>query len=126
MWYRDRKIARDDSGRKIKPTGFIYLTGSNFREDKGDLTMRSCLQDAFNNSAPRIGKYINNLELYRKFPPTRVKDTKMSEIYYTSGVRSVMKVTPLSLIEIEPWGAASILRIVNDGVYICTCLFISD
>ena len=31
-----------------------------------------------------------------------------------------MKVTPVSGIEREPWGAASILRRVNDGVYICT------
>ena len=32
-----------------------------------------------------------------------------------------MKVTPLFLIEIEPWGAACFLRKVNDGVYICIC-----
>ena len=32
-----------------------------------------------------------------------------------------MRVTPVSGIERETWGAASIPRIVNDGVYICTC-----
>ena len=30
MWDRDRKIARDYFGRKIKSTGFIYLPGSIF------------------------------------------------------------------------------------------------
>ena len=32
-----------------------------------------------------------------------------------------MKTTPVSGIEREYWGAASILRRVNYGVYICTC-----
>ena len=32
-----------------------------------------------------------------------------------------MNVTPVSAIERVAWGAASILRIVNDGVSICTC-----
>ena len=27
MWDRDRKIARDNFGRKRKSTGFIYLPG---------------------------------------------------------------------------------------------------
>ena len=31
-----------------------------------------------------------------------------------------MNVTPVSGIDRLPWGAASILRTVNDGVYICT------
>ena len=34
---------------------------------------------------------------------------------------SVMKVTPVPGKEIEPCGAASIIRIVNYEVYICTC-----
>ena len=83
--------------------------------------MMSCLQDAVNNSVPRIGKYINKLEFYRQCPPRRVKDTKMSEIENNSSVRYVMRVTPVSGIEREPWGAACILRKVNYGVYICTC-----
>ena len=45
-------------GRKRKSTGFIYLPGSKFREAEGDLTMRSCLQDAVMNYDPRIRKYI--------------------------------------------------------------------
>ena len=45
----------------------------------------------------------------------------MSEIENTSCVRNVTRFTPVSGIERETWGAASILRRVNDGVYICTC-----
>ena len=61
MWDRDRKIARDHFGRKIKSAGFIYLPGSKFREAEYHLTMSSCLQDAVIHSSPRIGKYINKL-----------------------------------------------------------------
>ena len=46
----------------------------------------------------------------------------MSEIENTSSVRNFMRVTLVSGIEIERWGTASIIRRVNDGVYICTCL----
>ena len=88
--------------------------------------MRSCLQDAVINSVPRIGKYINKLGLYRQCPPRIVKDKKMSEIQNTSCVRNVMRVTTVSGIEIEPWEVASILRRVNDGVYICTSSVRSD
>ena len=83
--------------------------------------IRSCLQDTVINSAPRIGYYIKTLEFYRQFPPIRVKDTKFSEIENTSCVRNVMRVSPVYGIEREPWGAARIMRKVNDGVYICTC-----
>ena len=88
--------------------------------------MRSCLQDAVINYYPRIGNYIDKLELYRQCPPRIVKDTIMSEIENTSYVRNVMRMTPVSGIEKEPWGAVSILRTVNDVVYICTCSVISD
>ena len=83
--------------------------------------MRSCLEDAVINFTPRIGKYINKLELYRQCPPIRVKDIKMSEIENTSCVINFMRVTPVSGIEREPWGAACIIRKVNYGVCICTC-----
>ena len=56
MWYRDRKVARDHLCRKRKPTEFIYLPGSKFREADGHLNMSSCLQDSGINSYPRIGK----------------------------------------------------------------------
>ena len=64
MWDRDQKIARENFRRKIKSIGFIYLTGSILRVSEGNLTMRSCLQDDVVTSAPRIGKYINKLEVY--------------------------------------------------------------
>ena len=34
-----------------------------------------------------------------------------------------MNVTPVLVIEQVVWGAASILRRLNDGVFICTCSF---
>ena len=88
--------------------------------------MSSCLQDDVINSAPRIGNFINKLELYRHFPPRRVKDSHISEIENSSCVRNVMKVTPVLGIERVAWGAASILITVNDGVFICTCNVKSD
>ena len=61
MWDRDWKIARDNFGRKIKSTGYIYLPGSKYREADGHLKLRSCLQYAVINSSLRIGKYVNKL-----------------------------------------------------------------
>ena len=98
MWDRDRKIARVNSSRKIKSTGFNYLLGSKIGEAEGHLTMWSCLQDVVISSAPRIGKYINKLEFYRQFPPRTVKDSKIYEIENNSCMRSVMKVNPVSRI----------------------------
>ena len=66
MWYRDKKIERDNSGKKRKSTGFIYIPGSKLREAEGLLLMRSCLQDAVINYAPRIGKYMYKHDLYRQ------------------------------------------------------------
>ena len=93
MQDRDRKITRESFGRKRKPTGFIYLPGSKFREDEVNLSMRSRLKGAVINSAPSIGKYIKKHEFYRQCPPRIVKDTNIFEIENTSCVRSVMKVT---------------------------------
>ena len=81
----------------------------------------SYLQYADINSAPRIGKFINKLELYNQCPPRRVKDTNMSEIENFLCVKHVINVTPSLHIEREPWGFISILIKVNDGVYICSC-----
>ena len=63
IWNRDRNIARDNFSRKRRSTGFIYLIGSKSCEAEIHLTMSSCLQDAVINSAPRIVKYINKMEL---------------------------------------------------------------
>ena len=59
MFDSGRKVGKYNFGRKRKATGCIYLPGSRFRETEGHLSMRSCLQDAVINSAPRIGKFIN-------------------------------------------------------------------
>ena len=66
MFDRDRKMANNNFGRKRKTAGCIYLTGSDFCEAEGHLSMRSCLQDAVINSDPRIEKYINKQELQRQ------------------------------------------------------------
>ena len=55
-----------------------------------------------------------------------MKYTKVFEIENTSCVKNVMRVTPVFGIYREPWGAACILRKVNDGVYICICNVKSD
>ena len=46
MLDRDTKVARQNFGRKRKPTGCIFLPGSGFSEAEGKLKIRSCLQDA--------------------------------------------------------------------------------
>ena len=96
MFDRDRKMAKDNFGRKIKATGCIYLPGSDFREAGGYLSMSSCLQDAVINSDPRIGNFIDKQELNRQCPPRRVKDSNISGIENTSCVRNVMEVTTVS------------------------------
>ena len=94
MFDRDRKMAKDNFGRKRKATGCLYLSWSGFREAKGHFSMRSCLQDAVINSIPIIGNFMNKQELCRQFPPRRVRDSNISEIENNSCVRNVMKVTP--------------------------------
>ena len=121
MLDRDTKVARQNFGRKRNPTGCIFLSGSGLRDAKGNLNMRSCLQDAVINSAPRIGNFINKQELYRQCPPRRVKNSHISEIEDYACVGNVMNITPVLGIEEVKWGAASILKTVIDGVYICVC-----
>ena len=84
------------------------------------MKLRSSLHDAIINSAPMIGKYVNKHELYRQFPPRRVKETNMNEIENSSCVINVMTVTPILEIEREKWDPNSILRNFNYGFYICT------
>ena len=66
MWYRDMKKPRQNFERKIKPTGYIYLPGSQLIEAQRHLTLISCLHSSIINSPPGIGKYKNKHELYRK------------------------------------------------------------
>ena len=53
------KRKREHFGGEIKPTGFIYLTVSKFRQAESDLKLISCLHDAVINAAQCIGKFIN-------------------------------------------------------------------
>ena len=55
-----------------------------------------------------------------------MKDSHISEIKNSSCVKNVMNMTPVLGIERVAWDAASILRTVNDGVFICTCNVKSD
>ena len=81
--------------KKIKLTGYIYLSGYKYPDDEGHLNLRSCLNYAVINSAPRIGKYISTLELYNTFPHKIVKDTNMIEIGHSLCVRNIMNTTPV-------------------------------
>ena len=68
MWDRDRKMAKENFGRKRKATGFIFLPGSDFREAEGHLSMRSCLQDAFINSFPQDWKIYRQTGIVQTVP----------------------------------------------------------
>ena len=50
-----------------------------------------------------------------------MKNSHISEIEDSACVINFVNITPVSGIEEVAWGAASILRRVNDGVFICTC-----
>ena len=50
----------------------------------------------------------------------------MTVIEDNSCVINVMRLNTVDRIEREHWGAASIIRIVDDGFYIFTCSFRSD
>ena len=79
MWDRNMKKPRQIIWIKRKPTGYIYLTGFQFRKAEGHLKLRSCLHDTIIKSAPRIGKYINKNELYSQCTPQIVKATNMNK-----------------------------------------------
>ena len=57
----------------------------------------------------------------RQCPPRRVNNLHISEIEDSTCVRNVMNITPVLGIEEVAWGSVSIMRRVNDGVYICVC-----
>ena len=63
MWDRDMKITKYNFVRKRKPTGYICLPVSRYREAEGYLKPRPCFQDTVINYASRIGKYTNKLEM---------------------------------------------------------------
>ena len=55
------KKIKDHFGKTGKETGYIYLPGSQYREAEDYLKLGLYLQDAFINSLPIFGKYINTL-----------------------------------------------------------------
>ena len=56
MWERDWIIIEDNFGIKIKPTRYIYLTGSKYHEAEGHLKLIFYLQEDVINYALRIVK----------------------------------------------------------------------
>ena len=68
MFDRDRKMAKDNFGRKRKATGCIYLPRSVFREAEGHLSMRSCLQDAVIKSCPKNWKVYEQIGIVHTVP----------------------------------------------------------
>ena len=79
MWDRGMKRKMEILSKR-KSNGYIHLHGSKYSDAEGNLIPRSCLQDAITNSALRIGKHINKIELYNQCPTIIVKDKHISEI----------------------------------------------
>ena len=55
-----------------------------------------------------------------------MKYINITEIESSSPVINAIIVTPVLNTEREQWGTCSVLRKVNDGVYICSCSVISE
>ena len=51
-WYRSMIKSRTNLVRKINPTGYIFIPGSQFYEAEVHLNLRSCLYDSIINSVP--------------------------------------------------------------------------
>ena len=85
--------------KKENQLGAFFFLGQDSLKLKITLKMRSCLQDAVINYAPRTRKFINKLEIYRQCPPRRVKNSHIYEIENSSCVKFFMNVTPVSGID---------------------------
>ena len=59
-YIKDTIIHRTYSGRKRKATGYVYITGSPYRDAEGSSQPRSCIHDAIIDAAPRIGGGVKN------------------------------------------------------------------
>ena len=88
-YIKDRKIQRTYSGRKWKATGYVLITGSQYRDAEWSPHHRSCRHDAIINAAPRIGE-IDKSELYRQCSPRRMMDTAIYELEKCECVSSVI------------------------------------
>ena len=87
---KDTIMRRKYSGRKLKATGYVLITGSPYRDAEGSPHQRSCLHDAIINAAPRIGEFFDKSELYRQYLPRRVMDTTIDELDKCERVLSVI------------------------------------
>ena len=77
-YIKDKIIQRVYSGRKQKSKVFVCHQGSSYHDAEISSQLISCLHDAIIHAAPRIGRIIDKLELYRQCPPRRLKETNMS------------------------------------------------
>ena len=59
-YIKDTRKSLTYSRRKQKATGYVYITGSPYRDAKGLSQLRSCLHDVIINAAPRIGEKPTN------------------------------------------------------------------
>ena len=59
-YIKDRIIHRTSSGRKLKATGYVLITGSPYLDAEGSPHHRSCLHDAIINAAQIIGEKLTN------------------------------------------------------------------
>ena len=112
-------MRRTYSGRKLKETGNVLITGSPYRDTEGSPQQRLCLDDDIVNAAPIIGGKMDQSELYRKCSPRRVTDKTIEELEKYECVSSVMTIEPVLLTERKPMGPLGILLRINDGVYVC-------
>ena len=88
---KDTRIRQTYSGRKWKANGYVLITGSPYRDAEGSPHHRSCLHDVIINADPRIGKKIDQSELYIQCSPRRVMDTQIEELDKCECVSSVIK-----------------------------------
>ena len=55
-YIKDTRIRRTHSVRKQKATGYVYITGSLYRDAEVLSQLKSCLHDAIINGSPRMGE----------------------------------------------------------------------
>ena len=58
-YIKDTRKSLTYSRRKQKATGYVLITCSPYSDAEGSSQLRTCLHDAINNDAPRIGGKID-------------------------------------------------------------------
>ena len=64
---------------------------------------------------------LEKMELYRQFPPRRVKDAQLKELGKYECVSSVMTISSVLNTERYKMGTKVILLKIGNGVYVCIC-----